>query len=398
MADDEGGDISKSMKRRVTILCMDLANEGTARCVLLAKALERKYDVEILGTLWDREGRGVEPPWIHFHDVGVPIRSVIGKPWPGFVLTALRLLKRINGDIIIACKPRPASFGIALIKRLISGVPVVLDVDDDEIAITQATYRRGRWLNIGHPNQLRMTRYLRRYRHRADAAICVSDRFCREYDGVIAPHGRDPAEYDPIKYDGTKIRHAHGILDADHIVGFIGTPRRMKGIHVLIDALIKLDRPNVKLMIVGADPNASYTRPIEEQGGNRVIMIPPVPMKQVPGYIAASDLIVLPQTNGPLTSGQMPAKLTEAMAMAKPIVASAISDIPRYLDGCGILVPPEDPDELARQIGWVVDNPEEAKGLGRRARERFLKDMTTDYLFSVLDNCIESVFEKKGHR
>ncbi len=188
------------------------------------------------------------------------------------------------------------------------------------------------------------------------------------------------------------------MLGGEPIVGLIGTQRRMEGIHVLIDALIELGRPDVKLLIVGADPTASYARPIEEQGGSRVIMIPPVPMEQVPGYIAASDLIVLPQTNSPLTSGQMPAKLTEAMAMAKPIIASAISDIPRYLDGCGILVPPEDPDELARQIGWVVDHREEAKGLGQRARERFLKDMTTDYLFSVLDNCIESVLAKKGQK
>lgn len=381
---------------KISILCMDVANECMTRSVLLAEALQRKHEVEILGVLWRSSGR-TDELWAHFQDIGIPIRPVIGKGWPGFFLTVVRILRLINSDVIIACKVRPASFGIALLKKLVSGIPVILDVDDDEVAITRsATGKRKKWWpGIGHPNQHRETRLVRRFCRYADAVISVSERFQREYGGVIAPHGRDPDDYDPEKIDGEAIRKSLGFTETDQVIGFIGTPRPMKGIHILFDALEKLARPDVKLMIVGGDMASSYMPLVKARCGENAVLIPPVPMGEVPNYIAASDMIVLPQINDPLTSGQMPAKLTEAMAMAKPIIASAMADIPRYLDGCGIVVPPEDVSELAKKIAWIADHPEQARELGQRARARFLKDMTMDYLFDVVDGQVKAVLSQK---
>ncbi|MGH6914640.1 MAG: glycosyltransferase, partial [Geminicoccales bacterium] len=243
--------------RKITILSMDLDNECTTRCVLMAKALRRKYDVEILGLLWQSRYRASRSVWPYFRDLDIPITAVEGRPWPGFAKTAARLLKRIDGDVVIACKSRPASYGIALLNRVLRRVPVILDVDDDEVAITELTYGRGRWLSIGHPNGYRATRLVYLLRRRADAVTCVSERFCREYGGIIAPHARDPAEYDPAVRDGVALRRSLGFSRNDHVIGFIGTPRRMKGIHVLLDALDKLHRPNVKLLIVGAAEGVS---------------------------------------------------------------------------------------------------------------------------------------------
>ncbi len=388
--------------KRIAILSMDLASECTLRCVLLAQALQGRYDVEILGLLWQRENGTVDELMPHVRNLDIPIRSVLGRRRiVPFLWTMFQLLRKLRADVVIANKPRPASFGIALLYKFLTGTPVILDVDDDEIAIRDfvaektGAGRRGRNpFNLGHPNGDRLTRILHRYCDRADAVICVSERFCSEYGGVIAPHGRDPDEYDPARIDGAALRRSLGFADGELVIGFIGTPRPMKGINVLLDALDMLDRSDLKLMIVGADMNEWYAEPIRDRIGGNVVAVPPVSMRKVPEYVAASDLIVLPQIDSPMTSGQMPAKLTEAMAMAKPIIASATADIPRYLEGCGILVQPEDSDELARQIAWVADHRDEARQMGQRARERFLKDMTMDYLFQVVDREIEGVFSR----
>src|SRR5207247_4962554 len=70
---------------------------------------------------------------------------------------------------------------------------------------------------------------------------------------------------------------------------------------------------------------------------------------------------------------QMPMKAYDCMAMAKPIVASAISDLPETLADCARLVPPGDVEQLAEAIDKLLANPEEARRLGEKARARCLQ-------------------------
>lgn len=72
----------------------------------------------------------------------------------------------------------------------------------------------------------------------------------------------------------------------------------------------------------------------------------------------------------------LPIALLEAMAMAKPIVATPVAGIPEAIrDGeNGILVPPE-PAEIAGMIDYLIENPDLARRLGENAKrtveERF---------------------------
>ena len=90
---------------------------------------------------------------------------------------------------------------------------------------------------------------------------------------------------------------------------------------------------------------------------------------EMPQHLGLADLVVLPLNNDLLAQTQMPCKVFEAMAMAKPIIASAVADMPRILDQCGWTVPPDDADALARQIQWVFDHPQESAEYGDKARK-----------------------------
>ena len=92
--------------------------------------------------------------------------------------------------------------------------------------------------------------------------------------------------------------------------------------------------------------------------------------------------------------GRMPAKLTDAMAMGKIIIASALSDIPKYLDGCGLLVPPDDEAAITEKLVWISSNRAAAEALGRKARDRFLRDMTYDTMRATMTPVIEDLLRK----
>ena len=95
-----------------------------------------------------------------------------------------------------------------------------------------------------------------------------------------------------------------------------------------------------------------------------------IPFDDVPRVLAAADVVAVPQRATTDTLGQVPAKLIDAMAMARPIVTTDVSMIPAILDGCGAVVPPGDPRALAGAIARLLADPASAGDLGRRARQR----------------------------
>ena len=70
--------------------------------------------------------------------------------------------------------------------------------------------------------------------------------------------------------------------------------------------------------------------------------------------------------------------LLEAMAAAKPVVASNVGGIPELVkDGVnGILVNSSNPKELATALTFLLDNPKVARNIGSRNREYVAKNFS----------------------
>jgi glycosyltransferase involved in cell wall biosynthesis len=111
----------------------------------------------------------------------------------------------------------------------------------------------------------------------------------------------------------------------------------------------------------------------------------------MPEAIAASDIVVVPQRDTPAAQAQFPLKITDGMAMAKPILATRVGDIPQILGNTGYLVDPSSPTQLAAEITHIFANPAEAIDRGRRARERcrehYSLEAMSHRLAPVLENC-----------
>jgi len=87
------------------------------------------------------------------------------------------------------------------------------------------------------------------------------------------------------------------------------------------------------------------------------------------------DLFVLPSLSEGLSSAIM-----EAMASALPVIGSEVGGIPELVKNGynGLLIPPADPEKLARAIQHLVENPKILKQMGTRGRKRMEEEFTLD--------------------
>ena len=122
--------------------------------------------------------------------------------------------------------------------------------------------------------------------------------------------------------------------------------------------------------ILVAENQQELMKGVDDSIRNRVAILSKISFDKLPEYLSAADIIAIPQRLTSDSVGQMPAKLYDAMSMAKPIIATRISDIPEVLDDCGYLVNPGKPIELAEAIRYILHHPDEASKKGRAARER----------------------------
>lgn len=382
----------------------DLAAGGMTRAYALAQALAHAgYAVEIFGIALSGGPLYPVPP------ATLKVTQVRG--WRT-LHSLLKLLLRLDGDIIYAIKPRPSSYGVALLKRTLTGRPVILDIDDWELADAySASGLRGAspgvrphgWRGVvtrlkGPLRAVRRSFHIssHRYIHWLDRAIpgadalTVNTRFVQNrYGGTYVPQCKDTGLFDPARHDPEASRARYG-LTGYSVLMFPGTPRPHKGLEDILAALDILGNPAVKLVLVGGRSSGeAYIDELLQRGRQWIVRLPTFSVEEMPRVVAAAHAVVIAQRDTPVARAQFPMKLTDAMAMAKPVVTTTVGDIPEILGNTGYLVQPSSPEQLAAAIDRILKNPEAACRRGRHARERFVGNYSLGAVSPLLSGVIE---------
>ncbi len=352
---------------KISIVAHDLVGGGMTRAALLAQAGQSLgHEVEIIGLKSRDEAiYPALPP-------SLPVRAIEAASRRR---RALALLRAIDGDVIYAVKPRPTSFGAGLLARLQRRRPLLLDIDDWEQGLMQhgGAARRRRplrglrgWLD---PYNKRHILWLDKAAGRADG-ITVSSRFLEaRYNGVYLPNAKDTRVFDPDKFDAGASRKKHG-LDQWVNIMFPGTPRPHKGLEDLLAAMRELGRADVRLVLVGGRASSErYVATLLESWGDLIVRLPRIPLHQMPELIAAADVVVVPQRDTQAAQAQCPMKLSDAMAMARPIITTRVGDIPEIVGDSVFLVEPGCPQQLRAALDQILADPIAAEARGRRARQ-----------------------------
>lgn len=151
---------------------------------------------------------------------------------------------------------------------------------------------------------------------------------------------------------------------ADPLIVCVGRLHRAKGQDVAVRALGMMTTPRVRLRLIGDGEELATVREAAAQAGvtDRVELLgelsDPAP------HLRAADVVVVPSR----WEGQAIAML-EAMACGAAVVSTAVPGS-EALDGCGVVVPVEDPAALARAMDDLLGDAERRATLGRDARSR----------------------------
>jgi glycosyltransferase involved in cell wall biosynthesis len=388
---------------RVSILVPSLSRGGMTRAYALAGGLTRAgARVEIIGAL--APGEDVYP-------APAPGVSVVGVPERPFALRVLEARAAARGDVLYAVKPRVTSFGVALFSR--RGRAVIVDVDDWEASLTEPPRRhasaRARWrrrrrtlrryANLDRPAY---TRWMERHLDRADAVTANTRFLVERYRAVHVPSARDTDLFDPSRHDADSCRRALG-LDGARVVMFPGTVRPHKGVEDAVAALELLGWSDARLVLVGGrEAGSDLADQLALAHPRLVVRLGRFAVDEMPAVVAAAHVVVVPQRDTPAARAQFPIKLTDAMAMAKPIVATRVGDIPEILGTTAYLVPPSSPREIAAALERVFARPDEARTRGEQARrrcvERYSHQALAPLLSAVVENALRAHRDRAGRR
>lgn len=169
-----------------------------------------------------------------------------------------------------------------------------------------------------------------------------------------------------------------------------------KGISVLIEAcgLLKQQGVDFRCDVVGEGPcrKEIETRIEELDLAREVRLLGALDQAEVARLVSEAFLVVLPSVVA--SDGQMegiPVALMEAMAARRPVVATNLSGVPELVehDVTGLLVQPGDAGAISRAILGIVSDPERARVMGDRGREkvrsRFRIEASVSRLLHLID-------------
>ncbi len=215
----------------------------------------------------------------------------------------------------------------------------------------------------------------------ANKIICISQEIkdsalkigLEEEKIEFIPLGTDTDKFRPR--DKNSLRKKYGI-DKKHVIIYVGSLLRMKGVFELIKAVSILPeelKNDLKVFIIGDGPEKSnLNRLCKELRLENIIEFKiSVNRDEIPFYYSASDLLVLPS----FSEGR-PVVIYEAMASGCPILSTYVGGIPeQVLDNVnGRLIKAGDLSQLKNEITFLLYNKNLLKKMGKKGLELIEKN------------------------
>jgi len=207
-----------------------------------------------------------------------------------------------------------------------------------------------------------------------DAFLAVAPEVAREaVEKKLAPPGsvsvvpsavevdRITAESDPA------IRSELGIAADAAVVGTVGRLDFQKAPldFVRMAASVSAARPGTRFVMVGDGPLLDETREAARALGVDVTF---TGFRRDAARVAACfDVFVISSLYEGLGRA-----LTEALASGRPVVATAVNGVVDLVEpgATGLLAAPDAPEDLAANVIWLLDHPDEARRMGEAGRAR----------------------------
>ncbi|MGE3152902.1 MAG: glycosyltransferase [Nitrospiraceae bacterium] len=372
------------MRYKILLLVVGLDVGGTETHVLeLATRLDRRrFDV----TVCSLKGSGRLGLELERRGVRVVTLDGCGKGDGRILFRLWRFVRRERPHVIHAFLFW-ANLAARLVGRL-SGSCIVLSSYHDEVATEGWIIRT-------------MDRITLRW---TEALVCCSQAVSRSVADriggssrrtVIIPFGVDLVNFKAI---GPLERAALGLRTHCPVIGTVcRLVEPKKGLRILLEAVAEIQRnaPAVdcQVLIVGDGPAKGRLEALSRELGLGDSVVFAGERRDVPHILPVLDLFVLPS----LYEG-FGIAILEAMAAARPVVATTVGGIGEFVEHgqSGLLVEPGNPIALANAIQAVLRRPDRGREMGLWGRERVRKSFGIQSIVGQHERLYEDYLVKNG--
>jgi colanic acid biosynthesis glycosyl transferase WcaI len=288
---------------------------------------------------------------------------------------------RLGGDydVVIAASP-PLTIGLSgLMVAAHRRVPFVYNVQE---IFPDSLVRIG---VLKNKLVVRGLEWIEKFIYRAAAKVVViSEGFRNQLLAKNVPDTKIEVISNFVDLDLIQPYERHNAFSAEHrlddkfVVSYAGNIGLTQDFESILDAARSLqDMPQVQILIVGDGARREWlAREIVAQEVKNLMLLPYQPKSVVPFIYASSDICLVPLRAGS-AQGTFPSKIYTIMGAARPVLVSADagSDLCELAEAaqCGFVVPPSDPEQLARGIRNAFAARGSLPQLGRNGREFVLQ-------------------------
>jgi glycosyltransferase involved in cell wall biosynthesis len=287
------------------------------------------------------------------------------------VLASLRLEKP---DVVVATSPQffcgVAGSVVARIKRS----PFVLEVRDLwPDSVVQLLELRVGWV-------IRALAILERALYRSAAGIVVNSEAFKKHIAMrgipedriaLIYNGVDPIQFRPRPRDEELLSRYE--LGGKFLVAYMGTLGLAHGLTTVLDAAARMrEERGVLFLLVGDGADrARLESEVARRNLENVRILGLRPHTEIPAWIASMDVLLAMLRDLPVFETVIPSKIFEFLAEERPVIVAAKGEIRRLMSEveAGVLIDPEDADQLTQAIAWIRAHPDEAAARARSGRE-----------------------------
>lgn len=315
-------------------------------------------------------------------------------PYAAEILSMLRLASRIvqvarreHATLLHAHSPVLNGLPALWASRKL-GLPLIYETRAfwEDAAVDHGTTREG-------SVRYRLSRGLETFLfRRADRVVTIAEAMRAEIVGRgvsplrirVVPNGVDTDRLRPAPRNPALAARLG--LDGGPVLGFVGSFYRYEGLGFLLEAVPELAArlPGLRVVLVGGGEEDAELRRTAAGLGDTVVLPGVVPPADVGDFYGVMDVFVCPRRRMRLTELVTPLKPLEAMAMAKPVLASDVGGLKELIrDGVtGLLFAPESRNALVASAVRLASDADLRQRLAGAAREHVVKERRWDHLVS----------------
>lgn len=219
------------------------------------------------------------------------------------------------------------------------------------------------------------------------------------------PYSVDIHKFKPLDTEGKKeLRKKINIWEEGKIILFVGGINIRKGVHLLVDAFISIEKkyPDLKLLIVG--PTYKYDQKyivaiqdkIKSLNLGNKILLTEKNVSNVDEYMKSSDIFVLPSRQE-----GFPISIIESMSCGLAVVGSDIPEIAKtqITDGVdGYVFPKGEVDKLSEVLTKILDDKEATLRICNNARNKAVNNWSVEIVDKAYRVLYSSIGKKSIHK